>query len=76
MRGSEDRIKNKEDVYLLECFLSPKTYYVSSGEVQLLSGAASVSKIKWYALTCSEPYPANLSQDWHGPDQALNVSLE
>lgn len=46
------------------------------GEVQLLSGAASFSKIKWYALTYSEPYPANLSQDWHVPDWALNLSLE
>lgn len=81
VRGSEDRIKsrrsNKEDIYLLECFLSPKTYYVPlPGEVQLLSGAASVSKIKWYALTCSEPYPASLSQDWHRLDWTLNVRLE
>lgn len=81
MRGSEDRIKswrqNKEDIDLLECVLSPKTYYVPlPGEVQLFSGAASVSKIKWYALTCSKPYPASLSQNWHGPGWTLTVSLE
>lgn len=51
MRGCREGVKRAgartRKTYLLECFLGPRTYSAPlPGEVQRLSGAASVSRIK------------------------------
>lgn len=68
--GSGDRTKRASTRTRTHTFWNPlgsRTYNVPiPGEVQFLFGSASVSRIRWYALTCGSLHSASFSWDYVG----------